>query len=913
MTRAEFSAGSDDPAGVGGWDALLADGDLVHLRPVVRDDATALQALHDTASDRSIYLRYFTASRRAGEQYLKHLLGENDSGRLAMVAEQHGVVVGMASCEPLPGTADAEVAFLVADNQQHRGVGTLLLEHLAALARQHGMRRFVADTLAENTAMLKVFADAGFSTDRELDAGSATVRLSFPIVATASAQEAVDARERSADTRSLRRVLAPRSVAVVGASDRPGSVGGAVLRNILADGFTGDVHPVNRRAATVAGLPAYPSVVDLPTAVDLVVVAVPAPAVAQVLGDCGRRGVRAAVIITSGFGETGAEGASRERELLRLARRLGIRVVGPNCLGVACTDPAVRLNATFSGAPPAPGPLGFASQSGALGIGLLQETARRGLGVSGFVSLGNKLDVSGNDALLYWEDDARTRVVALYLESFGNPRKFARHAARIGRSKPIVVLEAGRSAAGRRAGASHTAAVATPDAIVSALLRQAGVIRVETTAELLDVAQLLAEQPLPGGRRLGILGNSGGPGILAADAADASGLLVPELSTGLQAALGEAVPGIAARANPVDLGAAAGPAQFERSLALLLGSGEVDAAVVVYAAPLVSDPSSVAVAIRRAAATTPGVPVAAALLGTDGAGLLADTTTPLAAVPVYDFPESAVRALSLAAEHAEWRRRPPGTVPELSDVDIDAARSTVVAALARNPAGGWLDPEQATALVAAFGIPACPTVHARTPDEAVAAAERVGYPVAVKSGGQLVHKSDTGGVRLGLRHAGEVWDAFGPVAAAGANGAGVVVQPMQAPGLELLVGVNRVDPYPPLVVVGLGGTSTELLGDKATRLAPLTDVDAHEAVRELRAAPLLFGYRGGPTVDVEQVEQLLVRVGLLAHEIPELAELDLNPVIATPTGAVAVDAKVRLAPVPPEAALLADPLARRLR
>jgi acyl-CoA synthetase (NDP forming)/GNAT superfamily N-acetyltransferase len=901
-----------DRADVEGWDALLADGGVVHIRPIVPADAAALRALHRASSDRSIYLRYFSVSRRSGEVYLDRLLGAERVDRLALVAEQGGAAVGMASCERVSGTADAEVALLVADAHQHRGAGTLLLEHLSALARHHGVRRFVGEVLAENTLMQKVFADAGFAVTRSTVQD--VIEVSFPIGPTPQLQAAVDGRERAADVRSLRHVLAPRSVAVVGASDRPGSVGGAVLHNLCAGGFAGAVVPVNRRATTVGGLAAFPSVAALPEPVDLAVLAVPAGDVADVVADCGRRGVPATVIVTAGFGETGAGGVGRERELRRLVRRLGIRVVGPNCLGVACTDPDVRLNATFSGAAPVAGALGVASQSGALGIALLAETAHRGLGVSSFVSLGNKLDVSSNDMLLYWEDDPRTRVLALYVESFGNPAKFARHAERIGRRKPIVVLKAGRSAAGAQAGASHTAAAATPDAVVSALLRRAGVIRVTGTAELLDVAALLAEQPLPAGYRLGILGNSGGPGILAADAAAEAGLQVVSLSAPVRAALRAAVPRLAGDGNPVDLGAGAGPEEFDRGMAVLLGSGEVDAVVVIYAELTGGAPAAVAAAIRRAAAAAPGITVAAALLGCAAAGAPTDATSLLPAVPAYQFPEAAVRAIGQAARHAAWRRRPPGTVPWRSDVDLAGARAAVAAALAAHPGGGWLTAEEAACLVGRFGIPVCRTLSAHTADEAVAAAARIGYPVAVKLGGRAVHKSDRGGVRLGLSDQDAVRAAFAAVSAVGESpGDGVVVQPTVQPGLELLVGVNRVDPYPPLVVLGLGGTATELLADRTTRLAPLTYLDATDMLHELRSAPLLTGYRGRPPLAVAAVEDLLLRVGLLADEVPELAELDLNPVIATGSTVTAVDVKVRLAPLPAGEELLSDPLVRRLR
>ncbi len=909
-----------------GWDALLADGGVVHVRPLRPDDGAALRAVHRDASDRSIYLRYFGTSRVAGDQYIEHLLA---GGRLALLAEQDGTAVGMASCEPIPGTADAEVAFLVADLHQRRGLGTLLLEQLAAVARSRGVRRFVATALAENHLMVRVFLDAGFALDRTVEDG--LLQVAFPIAPTAAAQAAVDGRERAADVRSLRHVLAPASVAVVGASDRPGSVGGAILRNVLAGGFAGPVYPVNRTATTVGGRPAFPSVERLPEPVDVAIVAVPAAQVPAVVADCGRRGVPAAVIVTAGFGETGTDGADRERELLATARRYGVRLIGPNCLGVACTDPAVRLNATFSSAPPVPGPLGFASQSGALGIALLAETARRGLGVSGFVSLGNKLDVSGNDMLLYWEDDPNTRVIALYLESFGNPAKFARHAARVSRRKPIVALKAGASAAGGRAGASHTAAAASPDAVVSALLAKAGVIRAGTTAELLDIAQLLGDQPLPAGFRLGVLGNSGGPGILAADAAETAGLTVPELSPATQAALRAAAPRLAGAGNPVDLGAAAAPADYEQTLRLLLASGEVDAVVAIHAlvsvnaTPPGGQPNPILTAIRRAAASAVDIPLAAALLGAEPAAPAPGPTTgpapgPAAAaadppaserpVPVYDFPEAAVRALGHAARYADWRRRPPGRRPAIPPAMIGAVRSVVAAELADRPAGGWLDPVRGTELLTAFGIPVCRTVAVSTAAEAVAAAEQLGYPVVVKAGGRVVHKTETGGVRLGLRDADAVRAAFAAVST-GAGGA--VVQPTAAAGTELIIGATRIDPYPPLVMIGLGGTATELLGDRAVRLAPLTDTEARAAIHSLRSAPLLLGYRGQPPADVAAVEDVLLRVAALADELPELAELDLNPVIATPGGVLAVDVKVRLAPTGPGDGLRHDPLLRRLR
>lgn len=893
-----------------GWDALLADGGVVRIRPVTAADEDRLRALHSTASGRSVYLRYFGLSRWAGGEYVHKTLPDDKTG-IALVAEEHGTVVGMAGCSRLGRTADAEVALLVADDHHHRGVGTLLLEHLAAVARHAGIRSFVTDTLAGNGLMQKVLSDAGFPVERRTDLDVTHVVMG--LAPTVTAQTAVDLRERAADAASLRHVLAPRSVAVVGASERPGSVGGAVLSNIVAGHFPGPLYPVNTHRASVHRLPAYPSVLSLPEPVDLAIVAVPGAAVEQVIKDCGRRGVPAAVILSAGFAETDPEGVGRERQLLRTAREAGVRLVGPNCLGVVVPGGGVRLNATFGAAAPPAGTVGMASQSGALGIGLLAEATHGGVGVSGFVSLGNKLDVSGNDLLLYWEDDPATKVIALYLESFGNPEKFLRHARRISRIKPIVALKAGRTAAGARGGASHTAAAATPDVVVSTLLRQAGVIQVRGTEELRDIVQLLSGQPAPAGRRLGIIGNAGGPGVLAADAAADAGLEVPELSPATQVALRDGAPALASARNPIDLGAAAGPAEHERTLRVLLGSGEVDAVVVIHAATSVTDAPSVAAAVRHASCEAGAhTTVAAVLLGTDANGVLTDPADMVPPLPPFAFPESAVRAIGHAAAYGAWRQRPPGVVSSPSGMDLGAAREIAVRTLAAHPGGRWVDPQNTADLLAAVGVPACRSELARSADEAVDAARRLGLPVAVKTAATLAHKTELGGVRIGLANLAEVRAAYDSVTAS-VPGGDVLVQPMLRSGTELLVGVSRIEPYPPVLLVGLGGTATELLGDTTTRLAPLTDADAHDMIRELRSSPLLFGYRGAANADVDALEDLLLRISALADEVPEIAELDLNPVIVGPDGAVTVDAKIRVAPVAIDRDLLHDPLLRRLR
>jgi acyl-CoA synthetase (NDP forming)/GNAT superfamily N-acetyltransferase len=898
------------PVTADGWDALLTDGGVVRIRPATDADEDRLLALHEAASDRSIYLRYFSLNRRAGDRYVAKVL-HGGAREIVLVAEEHGAVVGMAGCTRLDGTADAEVAMLVADSHQRRGVGTLLLEHLAAAARHAGIRSFVADTLADNGLVQQVFTDAGFQVERRPDQDVTHVRMS--LASTPAAQNAVDLRERSADVASLRRVLAPRSIVVVGASDRPGSVGGAVLGNIIAGHYRGILRAVNPNRRWVQGLRAHPSLLSLPEPVDLAIVAVPGPAVEQVIRDCGERGIPAAVVISAGFGETDTNGADRERQLLHTAREAGVRLVGPNCLGIAAPVAGVRLNATFGATPPPPGVVGLASQSGALGIGLLAEAAHRHIGVSGFVSLGNKLDVSGNDLLLYWEDDPTTKVIALYLESFGNPEKFLRHARRIARSKPIVALKAGRTDAGARGGASHTAAAATPDVVVTTLLQQAGVIQVRSTEELLDVLQLMSGQPVPTGNRLGIIGNAGGPGILAADASADAGLEVPELSPATQDALRAAAPGLASAHNPIDLGAAAGPDGYEKAMCALLASGEVDAAVVIHAATSVSDPPSVAAAIRRAARTGgAGTTVAAVLIGTDADGALTDPTDMVHTLPPYAFPEAAVRAIGHAAAYGAWLRRPAGTVRRPSDMDRGAARAVAVRALAEHPDGWWLDPDDTADLLAGIGVPYCRTEHADTADEAVDTAQRLGLPVVLKTAATLAHKTELGGVRADLPDPVAVRAAYHAITEA-IPGAGVLVQPMARAGVELLVGVSRTEPYPPVLLVGAGGTATALLGDTATRLAPVTDADAHDMLRELRSAPLLLGYRGAAPADVAAVEDLLQRISTLADEVPEIAELDLNPVIVGADGVLTVDAKIRVAPVGADHDLQHDPLLRRLR
>ncbi|MBL7499463.1 GNAT family N-acetyltransferase [Frankia sp. CNm7] len=888
-------------------DVVLRDGAIAHLRPVRAGEGAQLRALHARMSDRSNYFRFFTSGRSAADRYVDHLVDTADPTHGALVAEVGGRLVGVAGYERLADPAQAEIAFAVEEAQHGRGVGSLLLEHLAAYARDRGVTTFVAQVHAQNTAMLGVFADAGFPVRRRRDAE--VVDVTFPVTPTESLLAAQDSRESEADVRSLRALLRPRSVAVVGASRRPRTVGHEVVRNIVAGGFPGPVHVVNPHASEVAGVAASPTVGDLPGPVDLAVVAVPAAAAGEVVDDCARAGVRAIVVLTAGFAEAGARGRAREAELVARARSAGMRIVGPNCMGIVNTAAGVALNATFAVAPPRAGRIGVVSQSGGLGIALLEQASALGLGLSTFVSTGNKADVSGNDLLLWAEQDPGTDVVALYLESFGNPRKFSRIARRVSRAKPVVAVKGGGSGAGSRAARSHTAAAVTSRTHVDALFRQAGVIAVDGLGELLDTVSLLAHQPLPAGGRLAIVGNAGGPCVLAADAADAAGLTVAELTPVTQDDLRAILPPGAAVAGPVDtIASVSGPA-FEKALRAVLADPGVDGLLAVVAPTPLTGPDDLPAAIRAAAGHT-GKPVLAVLLGQVPRVTTLEPTD--RAVCAYSVPEDAVRAFARAAGHATWLARRVGTVPNLTGLDRDRARAIVDDALTKAPDGCWLPAERAVDLVAAYGIPIVPVTRVAAADAAAAAAARLGGPVVLKAGNpDLVHKSDRGGVALGLATPAAAAAAYATMAELlGDEMGGGLVSPTAEAGIETLVGVVQDPAFGPLVAFGLGGVLTDLLADRAYRLLPLTDVDAAELVREPRGArQVLGGFRGAAAGDQAAVEEVLLRVARLADAIPEIREMDINPLIVTPSGAVAVDVKIRVAPAPDAT----DPTLRRLR
>lgn len=890
----------------GACDALLTDGSIVHIRPIEPDDEVRLVTFHAGLSKESIYLRFFTAHQRLTPDELHRFTHVDGRDRVALVATVRDRMIGVARYDRMGASAAAEVAFVVADAYQGRGVATLLLELLAAEARSVGIAEFEAQTLWENGGMQSVFRHAGFDVESKVDSGVVDFRLK--IRPTEDYRRALEQRDEEAEVRSIRHLLCPSSVAVVGAGQRAGTIGHEILRNIIEGGFTGVVYPIHPSATEILGRKVYRSLTDVPGDVDLAVVAVPASAARSVVDDCAAKEVRDVVLITAGFAEGGDDGQLVQDEIVATARSFGIRVVGPNCMGIINTSPAVSLNATFAPLQPEPGRIAFASQSGGLGIAVLHEAGRRGIGVSSFVSMGNKADVSGNDLLQYWHRDPETDVILLYLESFGNPRRFARIARRVTADKPIVAVKAGRSSSGRRAASSHTAALASPDAAVTALFGQAGVIRVDNLEEMFDLAQVLGGQPVPAGRRVAIVGNAGGPGILAADASEANGLLVPELSASTQGQLRQFLPAAAAVANPVDMVASASAADYERTLSIVLADDSIDAVVVVFVPPLVTRTDDVADAVALIAQKS-SKPIVVNLLGvSDIPEALSSADT---RVPCFAFPEPAVRALARACDYGDWRRRDPGESPELADLRPADAREVVRSVLDTAPLGRWLDPVEASSLLGAYGITTAACAQVQDREGAAEAAENIGFPIALKAvGPELIHKRELGGVRLRLTSPGDVRQAFDEMKMAlGDRMVAALVQVMAPEGVETIVGAVSDPQFGPMVMFGTGGTMVELFADQALRMAPITDSEARQLIKSVRGSRLLYGYRGSEPADIGAVENLLVRIGRLVDEVPEVAEIDLNPVICTSTGVMLVDTKLRLAPATPRA----DDTVRRLR
>ncbi|MEW6568366.1 MAG: GNAT family N-acetyltransferase [Chloroflexota bacterium] len=814
-------------------DVVLRDGSLVHVRPVTSGDLALLVDMVRKLSPESFYLRFLHAAEP--EEAARWLMP--GPGRFGLLALREGRAIGHAlHAVTVPGKADAAV--VVADAYQGKGLGTILLGQLTEAAIAAGVSVLEAQVAPENFRMINVLRHLGFPTVLKSEPGF--IRVTFPASLLPEALARFEQREAEAATAAMEAFFRPRAVAVIGASRERGTIGGKLLHNLLEAGFEGPVYPVNPKADVVQSVVAYPSVLDCPGPVDLALIAVPAAAVVPVAKECARKGVRALVVISSGFAESGDAGARLQQELVEVCRESGMRLVGPNCMGIVNTAPEVRLNGQFSPYTPIQGKIGFLSRSGALGIAIIDHASRLGLGMSTFISVGNKADISGNDLIQYWESDDRTDLILLYLESFGNPRKFARLARRVARKKPIVAVKGGRSAAGFRATQSHTGAlVAASDVTVDALFHQSGVIRTDVLAETFDVAALLTMQPVPRGDRVVIVTNAGGAGILVADACEDLGLRVPELSPETQARLRDFLTPAAAVRNPVDMIASASPEDYGRAVRAVAADPNADALIVIFIPPVAVRPEEIAREILKSAREVGGrIPILATFMASHGLPeVLSDGR---GRIPSYPFPEAAARALARAVQYGKWLAEPEGKVPSFPDIRREEAAATVARAL--RSGGGWLSPEDTESLLACYGIPLVKTLHAASPKEAGQAAAALGTPVALKAvGPDLVHKTEAGAFGLDLVGAEATEKAAAEMLerlrAANMPASGFLVQPMVPAGVEMIVGVTHDPVFGPVMVCGAGGTVVELLKDVAVRITPLTDRDAREMVRSLRTYP----------------------------------------------------------------------------
>lgn len=875
-------------------DVVMRDGSLAHVRPVRSEDQNLLIHFIKDLSAETFYHRFLHKVRP--EEAVRGMMPGTD--RFALLVMREEMVIGHAVYAITIPEKAADAAVVVADEFQGKGLGTILLGQLTQAAIAAGISMLEAQVAPENARMLQVLRELGFPTVLKSEPGF--IRVTFPVSLLPEALERFEQREAVAAVAAMEKFFRPRGVAVIGASRERGGISGELFRNILEAGFQGPVYPVNARAEVVQSVVAYRYVCDCPGPVDLAFIVVPASAVLNVARECARKDVRALVVISAGFAESGEAGARLQQELVEICRKTGMRLIGPNCMGIINTNPMVSLNGQFSPFKPISGKIGFLTQSGALGIAIIDHASRLGLGMSTFVSVGNKADISGNDLMQYWESDKDTNLILLYLESFGNPRKFARIARRVGQKKPIVAVKGGRSAAGFRATQSHTGAlVAASDITVDALFRQSGVIRTDVLAEMFDVAALLTTQPIPRGERVAIITNAGGAGILAADACEDLGLKVPELSADTQAALESQLSPAAGVRNPVDMVASASSSDYAHTIRSVAIDPNVDALIVIFIPPMVLRPEEVAGEILQAARDLGGrIPILSTFMASHGSPeILSDGQS---RIPSYPFPEAAASALARAVQYGRWLATPQGEVPNFPDVRREDAAAIVAHALRSGER--WLNPDEIANLLGCYGIQLVKTLRVVTPKEAGQVAEELGGQIVLKAVAPgLVHKTEAGAVRLALtgieetERAGE--EMLKQLESAGLKGAGFIIQPMVPSGIEMLVGVTHDPVFGPIMVCGAGGILVELLKDIVVRITPLTDRDAREMVCSLKTFPLLDGYRGGPRYDVAALEQVILRVGALVEDIHEIGELDLNPVIVLPEGqgVSLVDARIRVA------------------
>jgi acyl-CoA synthetase (NDP forming)/RimJ/RimL family protein N-acetyltransferase len=880
-------------------DVVLRDGSVAHVRPIVPNDADRLRRFHAGQSAESIYLRFFAPLKTLSDKDVARFTQVDYDWRVALVATLHEDIIGVARFDRLDETT-AEVAFHISDAHQGKGVGSVLLEHLAAIGQERGVAKFVADVLPRNRKMIQVFTEAGYEVNYHFDDG--VIAVAFTIEPTAHSQAVRLSREHRAEALSVRSALFPESIAVIGASRRVDSIGHQLLTNIRAGGFTGRVHAVNIEARHVQGLEAHSRVSEIPDHIDLAVVAVPAASVQLVVQDCATAGVKTLLVVSAGFAESGEAGQKRQHELLRTARANGMRVIGPNSFGVINSHPDVRLNATLAPEIPPAGTLGLVAQSGALGIAVLAMAARRNLGISVFASAGNRVDVSGNDFMQYWIDDEETQAVGLYLESVGNPRKFSRIARQLALRKPVIVVHSAISSYGVPPG-HRVRPSRVPPAAFDAMLRQAGVIRVENVHQLFDVAQLVVHQPLPRGDRVAVVGNSDALGALTAQACVSWGLEVTH--------------------GPVSLPAEANASDFSTVLDAAFGDERVDSVLTCFIPPLVTPDQDVAHAVVEAAGKSEK-PCAATFLGMvgvtealsggyrtnsdDGDGEDANDhpdradrrdRAPRRAVPAYLMPEDAVRALAAATRYGQWRARERGEPVEPSGLDLAAAERVVEGVLADSPEGRTLTPVEAETLLAAYGVRLWPTIPATSADEAVQAAERLGYPVVIKSISPTVrHQPGQAAMHVDLQTEASVRDSFESLSArlSPLDADTFVMQRMGTPGVACVVRTAEDPVFGPVVSFSVAGPPTDLLGDIGYRIPPLTDVDVMDLIASVKASPLLNGYRGAAVVDHAALADLIARVSVLADRQPDVASLEINPVLAHPGGVDVLGVEIVVTP-----------------
>lgn len=864
-------------------DVVLRDGATAHLRPITPGDADLLVSFYARVSEQSKYYRFFAPYPELSDRDVARFTQVDYVDRLALIVLVGDEMIGVGRYERT-GPHTAEVAFLIEDAHQGRGLGQLLLEHLAQAAREHHITRFIAEVLPDNRKMITVFTEAGYKVAREFEDG--VIMVEFDIAPTDTSFGVMQAREQRSEALSIARLLTPASVAVIGASRREGTIGNALLRN-LRDGFQGRLYAVNTDTTEdqIDGVPAYPTIRDVDGTVDLAVVAVRAEMVADVIIDCAAKGVRGLVVVSSGFAEVGDEGRKLQRQLVGLARSYGMRVIGPNALGVINTAPGVSLNASLSPLMPSRGRVAFFCQSGALGVSILADMVRRGLGLSTFVSAGNRADVSGNDLMQYWYSDEATEVVLLYLESLGNPRKFSRVARRLACRKPVIALKTGRATQGVPLG--HTVRRSQlPSATVDSLFRQSGLIGVDTPGEMFDVAQLVAHQPLPKGRRVAIVSNSDALTLQALDTVAGCGLEVA--------------------GEPRTLNAEATADEFRDALGEVFADDQVDSVVVIFTPPVLSNGAEVAQVLAAAAAGS-DKPVLSTFLASrsvpeqlrvpDEHGGAARGS-----IPSFSSPQYAVGALAKATQYAEWRRRADTRIPELPDIDTAGAEDFVAEFLQRHPRGADLNDADRQRLLSFYDISVLPAFPVLSADEAVARAADLGFEVILKATAEQWrmrpdladiwrHIHDEEDMREAWE---EMTQTFG-VASDPAR-AQFVVQKMAPPGVPVVISAIEDVSYGPVVSFGLSGVATDLLGDRSYRMPPLTTVDAAEMVGEVRAAPLLYGYRGSDPVDISAIENLLHRVSRLTLELEEVGRLDLRSVLVAAQGATVLDTSIRIAP-----------------